>query len=258
MDDHPCVSASPRLAVPAHPLHTVAALSFICHVRLLVPLPPPHVNNYIAEIDALLAERRDYIARNGELTTSVGAFRAAYASSQDEVKKKSDEIAKLLAELHALKVWPLSPVPPLPSSLSQGQEKRVIGLLDGDGTIFSPDLISRGQEGGLEAARLLTEGVRHNLVSDLGHEKFQLWVYLFYNKRGLLETFARVGLSAARPKFDEFIIGFNQAAERFLMVDVGGSKEAADAKIKGHLPRFTRQRHPLPHPPHVRRSLSRR
>lgn len=105
------VSASPRLAVPAHPLHTVAALSFICHVRLLATLSPPHVNNYIAEIDALLAERRDYIARNGELTTSVGAFRAAYASSQDEVKKKSDEIAKLLAELHALKVWPFSPVP---------------------------------------------------------------------------------------------------------------------------------------------------
>ena len=81
----------------------------------------------------------------------------------------------------------------------------------------------------------MTERVR----SDLDHEKFHLWVYLFYNKRGLLETFGRVGLSAAKLKFDDFIIGFNQAAERFLMVDVGGSKEAADAKIKGHLPRFT-------------------
>jgi hypothetical protein len=105
--------------------------------------------------------------------------------------------------------------------------------LDGDGTIFSPDLITQGQEGGLEAARLLTESVRSRLAPDLGHQKFHLWVYLFYNKRGLLETFTRVGLSAARQKFDDFIIGFNQAAERFLMVDVGGSKEAADAKIKG-------------------------
>lgn len=105
--------------------------------------------------------------------------------------------------------------------------------MDGDGTIFSPDLISQGQEGGLEAARLLTERVRHYLASDLDHEKFHLWVYLFYNKRGLLETFARVGHSAAKLKFDDFIIGFNQAAERFLIVDVGGSKEAADAKIKG-------------------------
>ena len=29
------------------------------------------------------------------------------------------------------------------------------------------------------------------------------------------------------------MIGFNQATERFMMVDVGGAKEAADAKIKG-------------------------
>lgn len=79
---------------------------------------------------------------------------------------------------------------------------------------------------------MLTENVRHFLASD---SKFHLWVYLFYNKRGLLDTFARVGHSSARLKFDDFIIGFNQAAERFLVVDVGGSKEAADAKIKGYL-----------------------
>lgn len=93
--------------------------------------------------------------------------------------------------------------------------------------------MSQGQEGGLEAARMLTEKIRQSLSHDHGYEQFQLWVYLFYNKRGLLETFARVGLSAAKQKFEEFIMGFNQAAERFVMVDVGGSKEAADAKIKG-------------------------
>jgi hypothetical protein len=115
----------------------------------------------------------------------------------------------------------------------QGLEKRVICLLDGDGTIFSADLMNQGQEGGLEAARMLTEKIRQHLSYDRACEQFQLWVYLFYNKRGLLETFGRVGLSAARQKFEDFIMGFNQAAERFVMVDVGGSKEAADAKIKG-------------------------
>jgi len=167
----------------------------------------------------LLLKEREYIERINDLTTNLGAFRAAYTTSQDDVKRKADESAALLAELHALKA----------------HEKRVICLLDGDGTIFSPDLITQGQEGGLEAARLLTESVRSRLAPDLGHQKFHLWVYLFYNKRGLLETFTRVGLSAARQKFDDFIIGFNQAAERFLMVDVGGSKEAADAKIKVYL-----------------------
>ncbi|KAH0840069.1 hypothetical protein J3R83DRAFT_1036 [Lanmaoa asiatica] len=194
--------------------------SFVSHVRLPLLLSTPQCQHLIlAEIDQLLVKERDYIARIDELSTSLGAFRAAYTSSQDELKRKADESAALLAELHALK----------------GHEKRVICLLDGDGTIFTADLITKGQEGGLEAARLLTERIRHHIAFDLAHEKFHLWVYLFYNKRGLLETFARVALSAAKQKLDDFIIGFNQAAERFLIVDVGGSKEAADAKIKVHL-----------------------
>jgi hypothetical protein len=48
-----------------------------------------------------------------------------------------------------------------------------------------------------------------------------------------MDTFGRVGLLSAKTKFEEFTLGFNQAAERFMMVDVGGAKEAADAKIKG-------------------------
>jgi len=48
-----------------------------------------------------------------------------------------------------------------------------------------------------------------------------------------MDTLGRSGHPVAKAKFDDFIIGFNQAAERFLMVDVGSAKEAADAKIKG-------------------------
>ncbi|KIK96949.1 hypothetical protein PAXRUDRAFT_137313 [Paxillus rubicundulus Ve08.2h10] len=172
-----------------------------------------------SEIDVLIATEEEYCARIEELSTSSGAYRAAYTSSQEEIKKKNERISVLLAELQALK----------------GIEKRVICLLDGDGTIFSADLMNQGQEGGLEAARMLTEKIRRHLSCDRACEQFQLWVYHFYNKRGLLETFGRVGLSAARQKFEDFIMGFNQAAERFVMVDVGGSKEAADAKIKVHL-----------------------
>lgn len=108
-------------------------------------------------------------------------------------------------------------------------------MLDGDGMIFTQELMSQGQEGGLAAARKLTERVRQFISTSEGFEQYQLWVYLFYNKRGLLETFGRVGLTTVRAKFDDFMMGFNQAAERFIMVDVGGSKEAADAKLKGEL-----------------------
>jgi hypothetical protein len=100
--------------------------------------------------------------------------------------------------------------------------------------IFTQELMSQGQEGGLAAARKLTERVRQFMSAE-GLEQYQLWVYLFYHKRGLLDTFGRVGLATVRAKFDDFMMGFNQAAERFIMVDVGGSKEAADAKLKGEL-----------------------
>lgn len=53
------------------------------------------------------------------------------------------------------------------------------------------------------------------------------------NKRGLADTLGRAGFSAAKARFDDFMMGFNLAAERFIMVDVGSAKEAADAKIKG-------------------------
>ncbi|KAH7887873.1 hypothetical protein F5I97DRAFT_1863705 [Phlebopus sp. FC_14] len=160
----------------------------------------------------------EYLSHIKELTTSQNAFRTAYTASQDQLKEKNEETIKLIAELQALK----------------GLEKRVVCLLDGDGSIFSADLMNRGQEGGLEAARMLTEKIHQHLSFEHGYEQYQLWVYLFYNKRGLLETLNRVGLATVK-QFEEFTMGFNQAAERFAMVDVGGSKEAADAKIKVHL-----------------------
>ncbi|KAG2152090.1 hypothetical protein BD769DRAFT_1623731 [Suillus cothurnatus] len=140
---------------------------------------------------------------------------------EDRLRRQAEEKNELLHELSALK----------------GLEKRVICLLDGDGMIFTQELMSQGQEGGLAAARKLTERVRQFISTSEGFEQYQLWVYLFYNKRGLLETFGRVGLTTVRAKFDDFMMGFNQAAERFIMVDVGGSKEAADAKLKGELTR---------------------
>lgn len=72
-----------------------------------------------------------------------------------------------------------------------------------------------------------------HLVATNGTSHYQLWVYVFLNRRGLGDTFGRLGLLAAKAKFEEFIMGFNQAAERFIMLDVGSAKEAADAKIKG-------------------------
>jgi hypothetical protein len=104
-------------------------------------------------------------------------------------------------------------------------------LIDGDGAIFDLDLIAQGQEGGHKAASILSEGIMKRLPNQNGHQ--QLWVYVFLNKRGLSDTFHRLSEHQAKLKLDDFMIGFNQSTERFIMVDVGGAKEAADAKIKG-------------------------
>jgi hypothetical protein len=171
------------------------------------------------EIQILLQNESLYENRIRELSTNLGVFQTAYSAMEDRLRRQAEEKNELLHELSALK----------------GLEKRVICLLDGDGMIFTQELMSQGQEGGLAAARKLTERVRQFISTSEGFEQYQLWVYLFYNKRGLLETFGRVGLTTVRAKFDDFMMGFNQAAERFIMVDVGGSKEAADAKLKVHL-----------------------
>ncbi|KAJ6516037.1 hypothetical protein C8R45DRAFT_228768 [Mycena sanguinolenta] len=113
---------------------------------------------------------------------------------------------------------------------------RVITLIDGDGAIFSKDLISQGQQGGHHAARTLSDAIIKYLSANYGNKPYQLWVYLFYNKRGLTDTFNRVvGLGSLSKTLEEFHVGFNQATERFAMVDVGSLKEAADAKLKVHL-----------------------
>ncbi|KAJ7228802.1 hypothetical protein GGX14DRAFT_415110 [Mycena pura] len=112
---------------------------------------------------------------------------------------------------------------------------RVITLIDGDGAIFSSELVSRGVQGGHHAARILSDSITQHLTANYGARPYQLWVYLFYNKRGLTDTFGRVGLGSLNSAFEDFVVGFNQATERFTMVDVGSTKEAADVKIKVHL-----------------------
>ena len=113
----------------------------------------------------------------------------------------------------------------------QSLDRQVFCLIDGDGTIFSLAQVAKGQTGGRECAAKLTESIRKQLPADA----YQLYVWVFMNKGGFLETLRKCGKEDARRNFDDFIKGFNQAADRFLMVDVGSGKEAVDAKIKGEV-----------------------
>lgn len=118
-----------------------------------------------------------------------------------------------------------------PSSIQaiETREKRVVVLIDGDGAIFLPSLIAEGKKGGHEAASRLTE----NIKAYLDLPQFQLHVYVFHNRRGLMATLKRCGYGDAATMFDDFVVGFNQAAERFAMIDAGELKEGSDHKMRG-------------------------
>jgi hypothetical protein len=94
----------------------------------------------------------------------------------------------------------------------------------------------RGSAGGHDAAKMLSDSILQFLKQEYGGHPYQLWVNIFLNKRGLMDASARAGNPMVKTRFEDFLMGFNQAAERFIMVDVGSGKEAADAKIKGSHP----------------------
>lgn len=102
-------------------------------------------------------------------------------------------------------------------------------VIDGDGTLFNPLLLSQGRSGAAEAAKTLSDAVR-GLVD--GRE-VDISVYVFYNRKGLTHVMSACGLSEAYDSFDDFVVGFNESCRRFLMADVGSGKEEADAKLRG-------------------------
>ena len=105
----------------------------------------------------------------------------------------------------------------------------MVVLIDGDGAIFLPSLIAQGKKGGHEAATRLVEVTRAHLEPC----QFQLHVYVFYNRRGLMSILKRCGHGEAAVMFDDFVVGFNQAAERFAIIDTGELMEGSDHKMRG-------------------------
>ncbi|KAG8869799.1 hypothetical protein FRB98_002177 [Tulasnella sp. 332] len=105
-------------------------------------------------------------------------------------------------------------------------------LIDGDGAIFSDDLLQRGQDGGVEAARQLKEGLLKHINENHGIKPRETKVMIFMNVFGLGWTLERHGICHSHV-FRQFILGFNQATPLFSIIDVGNGKEAADAKLRG-------------------------
>lgn len=108
-------------------------------------------------------------------------------------------------------------------------------MIDGDGHIFSENHLVQGRQGGLEAARLLTDGLTAYMSDRAGlnmQGRPKVWVTVFLNKSGLTNVLSGNGVCTA-DTFNAFLQGFNNASPWFSVNDVGHGKEAADAKIHG-------------------------
>lgn len=111
----------------------------------------------------------------------------------------------------------------------------IMCFIDGDGNIFTSELTRAGQSGGRKAAMLLRQGLTDHmstLETDHSGPRGEIWLNIYCNKKGLTETLTNNDVCTAE-QFEQFVMGFNQAAPLFSFVDVGIGKEAADSKIKG-------------------------
>jgi len=117
---------------------------------------------------------------------------------------------------------------------TQSQNPLILCVIDGDGNIFTKPLLAQGQHGGRQAAQHLTQGIAEYLAKEDIHitGRLSFWVSIYFNKMGLMDTLASHNICTPE-QFEGFLVGFSQASPRFLMVDVGYGKEAADAKIRG-------------------------
>ena len=113
----------------------------------------------------------------------------------------------------------------------QDGRRRIVCLIDGDGYIFHRKYLTRGADGGVDAAKHLTRLVQGQLFFQL-EKPYKLHVLVFLNRRGLSRALHHSQICETTV-FEEFIQGFNQSSHHFAIIDVGPMKEAADVKIRG-------------------------
>ncbi|KAJ3575153.1 hypothetical protein NP233_g1285 [Leucocoprinus birnbaumii] len=176
------------------------------------------------EVVRLLSSESELQERIKLLETDLQVYKRAFSDSNAEKRRLEEENEQLKASEKLKEILE-----------KHAPASRVTVLLDGDGATFKPELIALGQIGGHKAASVLAESVKTHIRSLKENHQFQLSVYIFFNKRGLLDTLHRCNYFSARIRLEDFVMGFNQASERFIMVDVGNGKEAADSKIKAFL-----------------------
>ncbi|GAA5821716.1 hypothetical protein JCM11251_000986 [Rhodosporidiobolus azoricus] len=112
-------------------------------------------------------------------------------------------------------------------------------VLDGDGCLFNRSLVSRGRDGGREAAKQLVASITQYAESQGVAGQLTIVVNIFLNKYGMAKVYNSCQI-ADDVTFSSFLQGLNAAHALIQVTDVGAQKEAADAKINQSVRLFSK------------------
>jgi hypothetical protein len=116
--------------------------------------------------------------------------------------------------------------------LPKDRDPFVILLIDGEGSMFSDDLIKKGAQGGREGAQLLSCAANEFVAQTLPHlNNPKVLVRIYANVRGTAEALCKTGVIDKPALFDDFIRSFNSSKVLFDFVDAGSRKDAAADKL---------------------------
>ncbi|KAJ5553039.1 hypothetical protein N7494_002417 [Penicillium frequentans] len=120
---------------------------------------------------------------------------------------------------------------------ARGQERNpfVLVLVDGDGYLFKEHFLKAGSEGGVKAARELSDSVRELMHSTMGMQadSCRIMVRVYANILGLSKALARAGMVGHEARsLSPFTSSFTRAQDLFDFIDAAEKKEGSDFKIR--------------------------
>ncbi|KAF2703489.1 hypothetical protein K504DRAFT_179104 [Pleomassaria siparia CBS 279.74] len=109
----------------------------------------------------------------------------------------------------------------------------VVVLIDGDGMIFSNDLIQDGEQGGRRAAVQIHNAINEYIERETKEIPIDARIIcrVYANVRGLAEVLVRIGAVPDIGVVENFVRGFTRGKTLFDFIDVGPGKDRADDKI---------------------------
>ncbi|KAJ5097007.1 Zinc finger CCCH-type [Penicillium angulare] len=120
---------------------------------------------------------------------------------------------------------------------ARGQDRNpfVLVLIDGDGYLFKEHFLKAGSEGGINAARALSDSIREMMHSTMGMQADQcrIMVRVYANILGLSKVLARAGMVGHEARsLSPFTSSFTRSQDLFDFVDAAEKKEGSDYKIR--------------------------